>query len=345
MEKIKAVRLNATILPISDKERKWIKAAGIDELVEIEGTSPGEIINVSQDADVLFVNVAKIGRDVIRNLQKCRVICRYGVGTDKIDIEAATERGIFVVNVPDFCLNEMAEHTMALLLSLARRLPDMNKKMRSGEWNTARLSAMENVSRIAGKKLGLIGFGNIAREVAKRAQAFNMKIIDFHRNVNPEIEKNFGVEPVSLEKLLQESDYVVVLIPLSPQTMDLIGERELKMMKKSAILINMARGLIVDELALAKALKEKWIAGAGIDVYGHLDVFKEPKGPVESPFFGLENVILTPHAGAISLEAINECSKKGIAEVKGILQGIWPKNCVNPHVKPWFESRHIDMDT
>ncbi|HBE78176.1 MAG TPA: hydroxyacid dehydrogenase [Firmicutes bacterium] len=345
MGKVRAIRLNADIFPVNAEEREWIKAAGIDELVELEDTSPEAIIHVSKDADVLLVTVAKIGRDVISNLQKCKVICRYGVGTDKIDLEAATERGIIVVNVPDFCLNEMAEHTMALLLSLARRLPDMNQKMISGEWNTARLSAMENVSRIAGKKLGLIGFGNIAREVAKRAQAFNMKIVDYHRNVNPEIEKSFGVEPVSLEKLLQESDYVVILIPLSPQTRHLISERELKMMKKSAILINMARGLIVDELALARALKEKWIAGAGIDVYGHLDVFKEPQGPVESPFFGLENVILTPHVGAISLEAIHECPEKGIAEVRGILQGIWPKNCVNPDVKPWFESRHIDRNT
>ncbi len=103
------------------------------------------------------------------------------------------------------------------------------------------------------------------------------------------------------------------------------------------VLINMARGLIVDEGALAKALKEKWIAGAGIDVYGHLDVFKEPQGPIESPFFGLENVILTPHVGAVSVEAFDESHKKGIAEVKGILQGLWPQNCVNPHVKPWFD--------
>jgi D-3-phosphoglycerate dehydrogenase / 2-oxoglutarate reductase len=337
MGKIKAVRLNADIFPVNGEEREWIKAAGIDELMELEDTSPEAIIPVSKDADVLLVTTAPIGRDVINGLRKCKVICRYGVGTDKIDIEAATERGIFVVNVPDFCLNEMAEHTMALLLSLARRLPEMNQKMLAGEWNTARLSAMENVSRIAGKKLGLIGFGNIAREVAKRAQAFNMKIVDYHRNVNPEIEKSFGIEPVSLEKLLQESDYVVILIPLSPQTRHLISERELKMMKKNAILINMARGFIVDEMALAKALKEKWIAGAGIDVYGHLDVFKEPQSPLESPFFGLENVILTPHVGAVSVEAFDESHKKGIAEVKAILQGVWPKNCVNPDVKPWFD--------
>ncbi len=337
MGKVKAIRLNADIFPVNDEEREWIKAAGIDELVELEDSGPEAIIQVSKDADVLLVTTAPIGRDVINSLQKCKVICRYGIGTDKIDIEAATKRGIMIVNVPDFCLNEMAEHTMALLLSLARRLSDMNQKMISGEWNAARLSALKGISRVAGQILGLIGFGNIAREVAKRAQAFHMKIIDYHRNVHPEIEKDLGVKPVSLEKLLQESDYVVILIPLSPQTKHIIGERELKMMKKSAVLINMARGLIVDEWALAKALKEKWIAGAGIDVYGHLDVFKEPRGPIESPFFGLENVILTPHVGAVSVEAFDESHKKGIAEVKGILQGLWPQNCVNPHVKPWFD--------
>jgi D-3-phosphoglycerate dehydrogenase len=337
MEKVKAVRLNSKVFPINDKERKWIKAAGIEELVEIEGTSSKEIINVAEDADVLFITTAKVGRDVINNLKKCKVLCRYGIGTDKIDVETATERGIVVVNVPDFCLNEMAEHTMTLLLSLARKLSDMNKKMISGEWVNARISGTENIFRVAGKQLGLIGFGNIAQEVAKRAQAFKMKIVDYHRNVNPEIEKKYGVEPVSLERLLKESDYVVILIPLSPQTKNMIGEREIKMMKKSAVLINMARGHIVDELALAKALKENWIAGAGIDVYGHLDVFVEPQGIVQSLFFGLENVILTPHVGAVSCESYDESHEKGIAEVSRILQGFWPKNCVNPHVKPWFE--------
>jgi D-3-phosphoglycerate dehydrogenase len=332
---VKAVRLNTNLAPVSDEEREFIKEAGINKLVEIEGSTPEEIIKYAEDADVLYIISANIGRRVIESLKKCKILCRLGIGVDRIDIEAATEKGIIVTNVPDFCLNEMADHAMALYLGLARKLPVMMKKMKEGEWFSVRRD--EKITRIAGKKMGLIGFGNIAKEIAIRAKSFKMEIMDYHRNVNPEVEKKYGVEPVSLEKLLTESDCVMVLCPLTHETRGMIGEKELNMMKESAILINMARGPIVDEMALAEALKEKRIAGAGIDVFGHLDVFNEPEGKPQSPFFELDNVILTPHIGANSIEGGIECLRKGSAEVRRVLLGVWPENCVNLEVKPWFQ--------
>jgi len=236
------------------------------------------------------------------------------------------------------CTTEMAEHTMALLLGAARKIVLMHKKTESGAWGVKR---RETIWRISGKTLGLIGFGNSAKAVAKRAKAFGLKILSYHRHVDSDVEKIYSVEPVSFEKLLKESDFISLHIPLTPETRGLISEKELKMMKRTAILINTARGAIVDEMALARGLKEGWIAGAGIDVYEHINVFREPEEiPPKSPYFKLDNIIYTPHIGSWSEEATKENSgKDGAVEARRVLQGYWPRNCVNPEVKPWFKMK------
>jgi D-3-phosphoglycerate dehydrogenase / 2-oxoglutarate reductase len=335
MSDFTAVRLNVNAFPVSDLERKYIFGAGISRLVEIDGDTPEDIIRSAENADVLYVVSAKVGRDVVQGLKKCRIICRMGIGVDKIDLQAATEKGIIVTNIPDFCGNELAEHAMALLLGVTRNLVQLDQKMRAGEWISARKNA--KFSRMAGKTLGLVGFGNIGKEIALRAAGFKLHILDYHRNVNPEVEKAYGVEPVSLEKLLTESDYVIVACPLSSETRGMIGRRELAMMKQSAILVNIARGPIIDEEALVEALQAKRIAGAGIDVYGQFDVFREPERPFANPLFDLDNVVLSPHIASASVESAEEGLAKANENVARVLAGFWPRNCVNPEVKPWFE--------
>lgn len=334
MENWKAVRLNVESFPVVEHERELLKEAGIARLEEINGDTPEQIVAAAHDADVLIVQAAKVGRGVIERLDRCRHICRYGIGVDNIDVRAATERGIAVTNVPDFCLGEMADHTMALLLGMARNLLVMDRSVRTGGWMEAK--RREKLLRLQGKTLGLIGFGNTSKEVALRAQPFGLRVVDYHRHVDPEEERQYGVEPVSFETLLRESDFVVVLCALTPETTGLIGERELRMMKPDAILINTSRGAIVDERALAQALRERRILGAGIDCFRHLNMFRQPEAPPESPYFDLDNVILTPHIGGTSEATSYDSYTKGIAEIARVLGGRRPQHLVNPEVAPRF---------
>lgn len=334
LAKYKVVRLNQNVFPVTDQERNLLRETGFSTIVEITGDTGDEIIAHARDADVMIVQAAKIERQVIEQLEKCRQICRYGVGTDNIDVQAATERGIVVTNVPDFCLSEMADHTLALLLGMARNLLVMHRSVTEGRWMEAKLD--HRLLRIHGKTLGLIGFGSTAKAVAARAKAFGLNVVDYHRHVRIEEERHYGVQPVPLEELLKTSDFVVILCALTPETRRLIGEKQLRMMKKEAILINTSRGAIVDEFALAKALREEWIRGAGIDCFEHLNMFQQPEFPLESPYFGLKNIMMTPHIGGTSEATSEETYTKGIAEIKSILHGKWPNNVVNRSVKPWF---------
>jgi D-3-phosphoglycerate dehydrogenase / 2-oxoglutarate reductase len=341
---MKAVRLNARTFPVSDHERALIAELGVDELCEVEGGSQAEIIEAGSDADLVMISSAKVRRDAIEKLEKCRVLVRYGTGTDNIDVEAATERGILVTNVPDFCIQEMAEHAMLLLLGAARKVLAMHDAVLNGRWISVRTQEALSIHRIAGKTLGLVGFGNAGQAVAVRAQAFGMKVIDYHRHVRPEVEARYGVTPVSFERVLRESDFIVLLCPLTPETENLIGERELQMMKKDCILINVARGGVVDETALGQALRSETIAGAGIDVFLHMNMFKEPEVEPSSPYFGLRNVLLSPHIAGTSAESFVESYTKALRDAKRILTGVWPINCVNPEVQPWFKIARQEQD-
>ena len=333
--KTKAARLNCETFPMEDFERSLLEDIGIVDLVEVEGESQEEITEAAKDADAVLIIAAKVRQASIEEMEKCRILCRYGTGVDNIDVDVATEKGIIVTNVPDFCVNEMAEHAMSLLLGVVRRTQDMHRTVLEGDWISVRMS--KELHRIAGKKMGLIGFGNVGKALAVRAKAFDIEVVDYHRHVNPEEEKKYGVTPVSLETLLKESDYVMVLCPLTPETEGMIGEKELNMLKKEAILVNIARGAIIDEYALAKALKERRIAAAGIDVFYHLNMFKEPGAPPRSPYFELDNILLSPHIGGTSVESMKESFSKALGDLKRVMNGQWPKNCVNTEVRPWFD--------
>lgn len=325
---MKAVRLNAVTYPTEQVERDELSRAEA-EFVEIEGQEPAEILAAAEDCDALLVVSSSVPKIVVERLSRCRVIARLGAGTDKIDVAEATRRGIVVTNVPDFCLNEQADHTMALLLSFARRLPYMSQAMRDFNWSARH---HPGVHRITGQYLGLIGFGASAQAVARRAACFGLHVMAWVRDpakYKSEAVKR-GVRLVPLEQLLSESDFISIHIPLSPETRHFLSADKLDLLKPTAVLINTARGAIVDESALIRLLQQGKIAGAALDVFEGIDVFALPGTPTSHPLLQLDNVILTPHCAGSSVESSRESKIRGARNAADVLLGIRPKHVVNP---------------
>ncbi len=328
----RAVRLNAVTYPVEPTESRELSRAAA-ELTAIEGQRPEEILAAAADCDALLVVSSSIPAAVIDRLARCRVISRLGAGTDKIDMAAATERGIVVANVPDFCLNEQAEHTLALLLAAARKLPYMTDALRTANW-TARSD--RGVHRVAGRTLGLVGLGASAQAVAKRAAAFDLRILAWVRT--PEkyrpVASRMNVELVDLSDLLARSDFVSLHLPLTGDTTHVLDAGRLAEMKPGAVLINTARGALVDEGALVEALRQRRIAGAALDVFEGIDVFALPGTPAEHPLLDLDNVILTPHCAGSSVESSLDSKTRGARHAADVLLGRWPPHVVNPQVLP-----------
>lgn len=326
----KVVRLNSITYPTDGTEAEQLKGLGA-VVTEIEGQQADEIILAARDCDALLVVSSSIPRQVIERLCRCRVISRLGAGTDKIEIAAATEYGIMVTNVPDFCLNEQAEHTMALLLAFNRRLPYMMQAMRLGNW-TAR--SHPDVHRLAGQTLGLVGFGASAQAVAIRAGAFGMRIRAWARNPEKysDVAARLNTTLVSLDHMLSASDYVSLHVPLTAETRGMISKSRLGLMKPNAVLLNTARGALVDEAALIDALKAKRIGGAALDVFDGINVFAEPGTPPSHPLFKLDNVILTPHCAGSSVESSLDSKARGARNAALVLSGQQPPYIVNPEV-------------
>ncbi|MEW6227532.1 MAG: C-terminal binding protein [Bacillota bacterium] len=329
----KAVRLNARTFPVIPEELSELEKVGAT-LVCIEGATPGEILDEARDADAVLTVSAKLRKDVIDHLERCRVVSRYGIGVDYIDIDALTGKGIILTNVPDFCVHEMADHTMALILGITRQLVKMDEITRSGAWSNR---LVYPTRRLAGKRLGFVAFGKIPRAVAERAKPFGLELWAYDPYVDPREAEKRSVDLVSsLEELLRGCDFVSVHTPLTEETRHLIGEAELRMMKPTAVLVNTSRGAVVDEDALVRALQERWIAGAALDVYEHIDVFVERDAKPVSPLTGLDNVVLTPHVGAISDESLQDLQVRAARQAAQVLSGRWPDNVVNKGVVPRY---------
>jgi D-3-phosphoglycerate dehydrogenase len=329
-----AVRLNATTYPVEPDEQAELERAGAS-FVAIEGQPPSEVLAAARDCDALLVVSAKVPADLIEQLTRCRVIARLGAGTDRIDVAAATRRGILVTNVPDFCTNEQAEHTLALLLAWVRRLPYMQQAMRRGEW-TAR--SHPGVHRLSGQTLGLVGFGASAQSVAARAAPFGLNLIAWVRSPAKYKQQadRLGVRLVPFDQLLAEVDFVSLHLPLTPETRGLIGREQLAQMKPTAVLINTARGAIVDEPALIEALETGKLGGAALDVFDGIDVFALPGPPPDHPLLQLENVLCTPHCAGSSVESSRDSKVRGARNAALVLQGRQPPYIVNPEVTPRF---------
>jgi D-3-phosphoglycerate dehydrogenase len=266
-----------------------------------------------------------IDRDMLESLTRCRIIALCVVGADRIDLAAATVRGIPVTNVPDTFIQEVADHAMMLLLSAWRRLPELERMARDGRWKQAR-PLLNQFPRLLGQTLGLIGFGNVGRAVAHRARAFGLRVVAYDPYIDELTMIAHDAEPVNLDELLARSDFVSLHTPSSEETRSMIGAEHFALMKKTAIFINTARGANVDEDALVVALEEERIAGAALDV-----AVMEPL-PESHRLAHLPNVILTPHVGSASARMEPVRKERAAREVLSVLQGQWPRACVNPAV-------------
>ncbi|MBA3944862.1 MAG: C-terminal binding protein [Herpetosiphonaceae bacterium] len=334
----RVARLNAGLYPPSQDEMATFAQYGIQPVL-VANEAPEAIIPQIANCDALLVISAQVPLAVIEHLKQCRVISRLGAGTDKIDVQAATNRGILVTNVPFFCVEEQADHTLALLLALARRLPQMSQAMADGAWRRARSQASHN-QRLSHQVLGLIGFGNSARATAQRARAFGLRVLATRRNPSASHAEadRLGVEMVELDRLLSQSDYVSLHLPLSADSHHMIDEAALRKMKPGAMLINTSRGAIVDETALVAALRTGHLAGAGLDTFEQIDVFVDSTTQPDHPLLSLDNVVLTPHVAAYSVQAAHDVTHGGIENVVAVLSGHWPPEAhiVNRDVVPRF---------
>ena len=290
------------------------------ELILANCNTEDEVIEAAKDADGIINQYAPITRRVIESLKKCKVIARYGVGVDNIDVEAATEHNIIVANVPDYCVDEVSTHAITLMLACARGITLLDRKVRDKKWD---FTLAKPLFRTKGKTLGLFGLGRIARMVAQKASGFGLRIIAY----DPYVSKvNIGVKLVELSQLLSDSDFVSIHAPLTVETRHSFGENELKVMKKTAYLINTSRGPVINEKDLYIALKEKWIAGAA------LDVMEEEPPDWKDPLLKLDNIIITPHISFYSEESYVELKTKTADAVHSVLKGELPRAMVNPQV-------------
>ena len=318
--------LNARVLvcdPIAQDGIELLRQSGVE--VEVKtGLSPQELARVVPPYHALIVrSQTKVTAEVIDAAANLQVIGRAGTGVDNVDLGRATERGVLVVNAPTGNTISAAEHTIALMLALARNIPQADASLRRGQWERERFLGVE----VRGKTLGLVGLGQVGSEVARRARGLEMRVLAYDPYVPPERARVIGVELVGLEALLRQSDFISIHTPLTEATRGRIGEDELRLMKPSARLINTARGGIVDEEALCRALTEGWIAGAAVDVFA-----QEPL--TQHPLFQRDNTVVTPHLGASTAEAQERVALDVVEQVLAVLRGEPARYAVNAPLIP-----------
>jgi len=308
--------------PDLDIERSILREAGA-ELVVAEQKNAASLAKLAADCEAIMTNWVKVPESVIAAAPKCKIIARLGIGLDNIDVAAATSRRIMVTNVPDYCLVEVAEHTLALLLTMARKAAFYHYETKSGRYN---LQDGPRLRRIEGQTLGIIGLGNIGRRLAEKAVPLKLHVLTTGRTPKGHQELPPGVSWCEMDELLARSDYVSLHLPLTPQTKHLIAAPQLARMKASAYLINTARGGLIDHAALAAALAAGQLAGAALDV-------QNPEPPdLSKPPYSDPRVIVTPHAAFVSAESLENLRTRTARQVSTCLQGGVPENVVNPEV-------------
>lgn len=278
-----------------------------------------ELIQSLKDADSVVLGADKCSRKVIESLKRVKVIGRHGVGVDNVDLEAATEKGIVVTYTPHANADAVADHTWALILALARKIIPADVSTKVGRWEGTKFIGIE----LSSKTIGILGLGTIGQRVAKRARGFDMNVLYYDKRRNEAFERQIGVMYVNLERLLRESDILTIHAALTSETRKIIGARELRMMKNTALLINTARGEIVDEKVLVQALRQGWIAGAALDVFER----ETPK-----KLLNISNVVLTPHIAAYTIEALRRMDVMVAEDIVKVLTGKKPKHVANPKV-------------
>lgn len=290
------------------------------ELTFVQAKTEEDLIRTCLEADGILNQYSLMTRRVLENLPRCKVIVRYGIGVDSIDLKASTELGIIVANVPDYCVNEVADQAVALLLTLIRKTAFFDHQVKSGQWECRRGAP---IHRIQGRTMGLVGCGKIGQAVARRLAAFDVRVVAFDPYIK---EAGEGIGLTDLDTLLKDSDFISIHCPLNESTRHMIGEKEFRKMAKKPFLINTSRGPIVDEKALGVALAEGLLSGAGLDV-----LEKEPPDP-QNPLLKMKNVILSPHTSFYSEESFHELKRRTAQGVSDVLVGKWPESVVNRDV-------------
>jgi D-3-phosphoglycerate dehydrogenase len=310
------------------QEEAVLRAAGVQYRLH-QAKTEDDVITAARDADAVILQYAPITGRVLDGLPRCRVAVRYGVGVDTVDLAAATERGVIVSNVPDYCIEEVSDHAIAMLLSLWRGVTAYDHAIRRGSWSTTERPPMP---RLAGKIFGVVGVGRIGAQAARKAMGLGMRVVGYDPYLSG---LPAGIPKVTLDELLQQADAVSLHLPLTTESRHLINEATLRKMKPTALLVNTARGGILETAALIRALQEGWIAGAA------LDVLEEEPVPRDSPLLSLPNVILNPHASWYSDQSVPELKRKTAETAIAVLRGQRPASVVNPDVygRPTFRAR------
>lgn len=310
------------VWPTLDREQSILKPVGV-ELVPAPSGDEETLARLASDVDGIMTCFASVTPTVVRASSQLKVIARYGIGVDNIAVDVATDRDVVVTNVPDYCVEEVAEHALALLLACARRLALYDRRVRGGEWNS---KVGMPLYRVNGKTLGLVGFGQIGRRVAAKAQALGLRVLAYSPHLTAADAQKAGSRAVSLAELVAESDFVSLHLPLTPQTAEMFDSERFDRMKPGAIFLNTSRGGLVESAALAEALETGQLAAAGIDVLP-----QEPPDPGEA-LLKQENLIVTPHVAFYSEESLAELQTRTARSVARVLQGRMPESVVNPEV-------------
>ena len=302
---------------------------GIDYELDVHIVdSPGEIIEAVKGADVILNGGVPMPKEVIDEIDTAQAIIVGSHGFNHIDHNAATEKGVMIINCAGFCTEEVSNHAILLLMACAKKLTLLHNLVRQGKWGAETRAQLMPMAPIDGQTLGLVAFGNIARATARKAQALGMDVITYDPYCPPWVTKEYRVRPIAtLEELAAESDFVSMHTPLNDETRQLVGESFFKAMKQTAYFVNTCRGQTVDEAALIRALQSGEIAGAG------LDVFEQEPTPADNPLLKMDNVIVTPHsAGSSNLSRVRSPNRVG-SETARVLKGSWPMSVVNPEVR------------
>jgi D-3-phosphoglycerate dehydrogenase len=306
-----ALLTDSDTFPFDAEDRATLADAGV-ELRELAGHAPDQVVSAAKGADAVFIYYARFPRETIQQLDGVRVLARCGTGYDNIDIDAARECGIEVVYVPDYGIDDVADHALALLFACARRIAESDRAVRAGAWPS--YAALSPMFRLRGRTLGVLGYGRIGRNLADKARALGLRVLAHDPYV--------AEASTDREVLFRESDFISVHVPLTDETRHSVGREDIALMKRTAILINTARGPIVDTTALGEALLEGRLGGAG------LDVFDEAPLPAEHPLRSCDNTVLTPHSAAYTEEALAEVRKRPLADALRVLRGDPPINPV-----------------
>lgn len=314
--------------PDNEIEQSILEPIGA-EVIGLQCKSGEGLSELAADADIILQQYAKIPRHTIEKLKRCKAICRYGIGVDIVDVEAAYEHGMVVTNVPDYALDEVADHTLALALMLVRRIPWYEQATRQGRWHWS--ESQGPIQRLRDSTWGIIGFGRIAQNIVRKVAAFNFReVVAYDPYVTESYMATFGVKKVDLDTLLSESDVVDVMCPHTKETEYMINERALRRMKPTSVMVNCARGKIVDNKALYRALSEGWIASAAMDDLEEEPAKLERWDPAGNPLLTLSNCFVTPHVAYVSDGSLRECRRIAAENARAVLLGETPPNLVKP---------------